>query len=298
MISFGAAQTRFQNLSQDDSADALTFFKASYNVGLHILETELGSFFTEDTYTDLTEVGVFSYPTPDQFIRLKTAYVTISNVRYNMEQIFDEQQWQRLMSQTTGNTSDIPTHIFIRRDRFEMYPTPATAGNTITLIYEAGARDLYNDDYITGTITTLTNGAKAVTASGSTFTSNMVGRYFKIDAFPVWYKISAFGSTTTLTLDKEYQGVSIAAGTSSYTIGEMPRTPESTHQIPIWHGLMDYYQGFKQNESKATYYKNMYELDLKRAKVTFKKRYTSNYIPGSRRQRAINPNDYPTGMSY
>jgi len=297
MISFGAAQTRFQNLSQDNSAAALTFFKASYNVGLHILESELGSFFTEESYTDLTEASVFSYPTPDQFVRLKTAYVTISNVRYNMEQVFDEDRWQAIMSQTTGNTSDIPTHIFVRRDRFEMYPTPATAGNTITLIYEAGGKDLSFDDYSDGTITTLTNGALAVTAASTTFTSAMAGRYFKIDAFPAWYKIASFGTTTTLTLDKPYQGISIAAGTSTYVIGEMPRTPEATHQIPIWHGLMDYFQGFKQNEEKAKYYKSLYEMDLDRAKTTFKKRYSTNYIPG-RRQRQINPNDYPSGLTY
>lgn len=303
MISFGAAQTRFQNLAQDDSASALTFFKASYNVGQHILEAELGSFYTEENHTDITEDGVNSYPLPGQFIRLKTAYVTIGTTRYNLEQVFDEQKWQRLMSETSGIESDILTHIFIRRDRFEVYPYPATGngsstGNTMTLIYEGGGKDLSFDDYITGTITTLANGSKAVTASGSTFTSAMAGRYFKIDAYPAWYKIASFGTTTTLTLDREYQGVSIAAGTEAYTIGEMPRTPETTHQIPIWHAMMDYYQGFKQNEEKAKYYKALFESDLKAAKVTYSKRYSTNYIPGNRRANpVINPNHYPSGMT-
>jgi len=304
MISFGAAQTRFQNLAQDTSDGALTFFKASYNVGQSILEDELGSYYTEDTYTDITESGVFSYPLPaDQFVRLKEAYITISNVRYVLQQVHDETEWQTMLAQTTGNSSDILTHIFIRNNRFEVFPTPATGngsstGNTMTLIYEAGHKDLTADDYLTGTITTLANGAKAVTGSSTVFTAAMAGRYFKIDSYPSWYKIGSYTSATAITLDTPYQGISIAAGSETYVIGEMPRTPSGTHSIPIWYGLMDYYQGFKQNEDKAVYYRNLFEGELKRAKVTYKRRYVSNYIPGNRKRRVINPNDYPSNMTY
>jgi len=299
MISFGAAQTRFQKLAQDTSAGALTFFKASYNVGQHIVEDELGSFFTEETFTDLTEESTFSYPLPeDQFVRLKEAYITVSNVRYRMVQEHDETAWQYRMAQTTGNTSDIPTHIFVRNRTYEIYPTPATAGNTITLIYEAGHKDLSADDYTTGTITTLAKGGVAVTGDSTTFTSAMAGRWLAIDSYPAWYRISAFGTTTTLTLASPYQGISIAAGSETYTIGEMPRTPSGTHSIPIWYGLMDYYQGFKQNADKAKYYKGMFDSELDRAKVTYKKRVSSNYIPGNRSRKVINPNDYPANMTY
>jgi hypothetical protein len=299
MLTFGEMQTQFQDLSQDNSSEALTFGKKNINLGLHILETELGSFYTEETYTDLTEDGVRSYPTPDQFVRLQQAYVTVGNIRYEMQEIMNEQLWQKFIASQTQQESDIATHIFIRRDRFEVYPTPSSAGNTITLIYEGGGRDLYADDYVEGTITTLANGAKAVTASGSTFTSAMAGRYFKINAYPVWYKIATFGTTTTLTLDKEYTGISIAAGTEAYTIGEMPRTPGATHQIPVYYALMQYFNGFKLNEEKGKYYKNLYEDDLARAKITFAQRYSGNYIPGKKSLNAqpINPNLYPSGMA-
>jgi len=302
MISFQGQYTQCQDIAQDEGADALTFFKTNINVGQHILEAELGSYYTEETYTDLTEASVQSYPTPDQFVRLKIAYVTVSSVRHVMEQIFDEAEWQALLAAQASGTSDIARFIFIRRDRFEVYPKPATAGNTITFIYEASGKDLSFADYTDGTITTLANGAKAVTASGSTFTSAMANRYFKINSYPIWYKIASFGTTTTLTLDKEYTGISIAAGTETYTIGEMPRTPESTHHIPVWYAMMNYYNGFKQNAEKGTYYKSLYESDLRRAKVTYSRRYSSNYIPGRRSRAAImrniNPNDYPTGLTY
>ena len=290
--------TMCEDLAQDTNSDAITFFKTHINLGLHILESELGSYYTEETATDLTEASVAAYPTPDTLIRLKVAYVTVGSLRYVMEEVFDEDEWQALQSAQVSQTSNTARYIFIRRDRFEIYPTPATAGNTITLRFEAGSKDLSADDYTTGTITTLANGGTAVTASGSTLTAAMAGRYFKVNSYPVWNKISAFGTTTTLTLDKSYSGIAISAGSEAYTIGEMPRTPESTHQIPVWYALMNYYQGFKQNEEKAKYYNNKYEFDLKRAKTTYSKRYATNYIPGNRQKKLLNPNHYPSGLTY
>jgi len=166
----------------------------------------------------------------------------------------------------------------------------------MTLIYEAGNDELIADDYTTGTIVTLANGDTAVTATGTTFTSAMAGRYLKITADGIWYKIASFGTTTTLTLDKNYEGLSIAAGSEAYTIGEMPRTPESTHIIPAYYALMQYYMGFKQSVTKADYYRKLYETDLKRAKATFGRRYSSKYISG-RTGRAVNPNHFPRNMT-
>lgn len=297
MLSFQSMYELCQDLAQDTNSDAETFFKTNINIGLHILESELGSYYTEETATRSTTDGTNSYTTPDQLIRLKNAYVTVGSLRYVMEEIFDEDEWQALLATQVSQESDVARYIFIRRDRFEIYPTPATTGNTITLRYEAGSKDLSADDYTTGTITTLANAGTAVTASGSTFTAAMAGRYFKINAYPVWYKISAFGTTTTLTLDKPYTGTAISAGTEAYTIGEMPRTPESTHNIPCWYALREYYAGFKQNEEKAKYYNGKYEFDLKRAKTTFSKRYSTNYIPGNRQKKMLNPNLYPSGLT-
>jgi len=298
MLSFQSQYELCQDLAQDTNTDATTFFKTNINIGQHLLESELGSFYTEEEFTDLTEASVSSYPTPDQFVRLKIAYVTVGSVRYVMEEIFDEDEWQMLKSSQASQTSNIAQYIIVRRDRFEIYPTPTSASNTITLRAEAGSKDLQFDDYTTGTITTLANGGVAVTGSSTTFTAAMAGRYFKINASPAWIKIASFGSTTTLTLDKPYSGTSIAAGTSTFTIGEMPRTPESTHQVPVWYALREYYAGFKQNEAKAKYYDTKYEFDLKRAKNTYSKRYSTNYIPGNRQRRLVNPNHYPADMTY
>ena len=299
MLSFQNMYVLAQDLAQDTDSDSLTFFKTNINIGQHLLETELSSFFTEETATVTTVAGTSSYDTPARFIRLENAYVTVSSVRYVMDEVHDEDEWQVYQSnQSSTSRSDVAQKIIVRKDSFEMYPTPSSA-NTVTLRYEAVSADLQYADYTTGTITTLANGAAAVTGSGTTFTAAMTGRYFKIDADNVWYKIASFGTTTTITLDKNYEGTAISSGTETYTIGQMPITPESTHHIPVYYALMNYYQGFKQNEERGAYFRGLYEADMKRAKKTFSRRYSSKYLPprSQRTKSLINPNAYPTGLT-
>lgn len=298
MLSFQGQYTQCQNLSQDNSDPALVFFKTNLNLGLHEVEDKLESYLIEDSWTDLTEASVYSYPTLDRFIRLTEAYITIGGTQYPpMIQVFDEGEWQRLRA--NSSTSDTPTHLFVRGDTIEFYPTPATAGNTITFQAELGKKDLSQDDYTTGTITTLANGGVAVVGSGTAWTSAMIGRYLKVGAYPVWYKVSGVTDTTHLTLSKQYQGIAISAGTETYTIGEMPPIPDTTHMIPVWYALMNYYLGFKQNDSKFLLYKGLFDSELKKVKPIKQKRSVSNYIPGNRTiiTQPVNPNHYPSNMS-
>lgn len=60
--------------------------------------------------------------------------------------------------------------------------------------------------YSTGTVT-INNGATSVVGSGTTWTSAMVGRHILLDG--LWYEITAFVSTTNLTIDT-YQGDNLA----------------------------------------------------------------------------------------
>jgi hypothetical protein len=56
------------------------------------------------------------------------------------------------------------------------------------------------DDYTTGAVTT--DGTTTIIGSGTTFTSGMVGRKFKLNSWSEIYTISAFVSATEITLDK------------------------------------------------------------------------------------------------
>lgn len=69
--------------------------------------------------------------------------------------------------------------------------------------------------YATGTVT-FTNGSTTVTGSGTTFTSDMVGRKIATAYGAPFYVISAFVSTTEVTLADDYDGTT-AAG-SAYVI--------------------------------------------------------------------------------
>lgn len=70
------------------------------------------------------------------------------------------------------------------------------------------------DDYSTGTVS-VTNDSATVTGSGTTFTSSMVGRKFRIEGENAYYKIDAFVSATEITLEQNYQGDTASGETFS-----------------------------------------------------------------------------------
>jgi hypothetical protein len=298
MLSYTALQTKCQDGAKDTSASALTFFQGEINEGLREVQSELGSFYTEEEASVTTVASTATYDLPANFIRLKNAYITVSNVRYEMDVVQDEQEWQFYKSNATNSTSDTLQKIIVRRDSFEVYPTPASASLTITLRYEKGYDELTAADYTTGTITTLSNGAAAVTGSGTTWTAAMAGRYLKITSDGTWYKILTFGTTTTLTLDKNYEGLSISAGSEAYIIGDMPIIPEPTHKLLAYYALWQYYVSLKQSAVKADYWRKIYEVGLRRAKRTYSRRYSSRYIAPNRTSRnTVNPNNYPGAIT-
>lgn len=291
--------TQFQDMSQSQNADFLVIGKRNINLGQKVLETELG-YPPEEDSRSITTTTSDTYNLPENFIRLIKLYVTVATTRYIADEVFDEDTWQTIKRRTSGGTSDNMTHVFLRQKTFEVYPTPSSAGNTMTMIYEALSKDLLNANYTTGTITTLANGGTAVTASGSTFTSAMVGRYFKIDTDGQWYRITAVGSATTLTIASPYQGTAISAGTSTYTIGEIPRTPAATHVIPVYFALWKHFEGVRRDPSMGKYYQGIFEKNLAWAKTVYGNRYSSQVIPsqrGLRRRALLNPNWFPQDIT-
>lgn len=298
MLSWQDLYTQAQDLAQDDSDLALVFLKRNINLGIHRVENALGSFKTVKTGTRTTTVNTYEYDNFADMIRPKSAYLTVGTTRYPLILVKSEDEWQSYRRRSTSFYNDAPTHIYFEADNFEIYPGSQSAGNVLTVKYEAGGKDLQYADYTDGNITTLANGGTVVTGSGTTFTQAMVGRWFKIDADGDWYKILTYTSATSITLDRPYQGTAISAGSSAYTIGEMPIIPSDTHMIPVWYALEKYFRGYKQNNDKANEFKLLFKEDLAEAKVLHKKRYTSNYIPGRRSEGAVvNPNEYPQGMS-
>jgi len=64
--------------------------------------------------------------------------------------------------------------------------------------------------YTTGTASA-TNGSTTITGAGTTWTSDMVGRQIMLNSQGVpWYDITAFVSTTEITLDRAYSGADLS----------------------------------------------------------------------------------------
>src|SRR3989339_1401472 len=63
----------------------------------------------------------------------------------------------------------------------------------------------------------VTNGSKTVTGVDTVWTSAMIGRKFRHSDEAAYYRITAVGGDTSLTIDNEYQGTTDVVG-SSYTI--------------------------------------------------------------------------------
>jgi len=91
------------------------------------------------------------------------------------------------------------------------------------LYADVAAGNRVGTDYTTGNVS-VANTTGVVTGVGTTFTSAMVGRGFKATGHSKWYRISAYSSPTSITIENDeddvsstYDGGAITVG-SNYTI--------------------------------------------------------------------------------
>jgi hypothetical protein len=301
MESWQTLYTLFQKEAQDTNTVVLTDGKADLNRAIRTLETECDLPPLERTRS-ITTTTAGTYALPQNFVRLKELYVTLSDVRYKAIKVYDEITWQMIKQNSISTTSNILTHVFVRPGsyEFEIYPTPSDAGNTMSLIYEALGHDLTADDYVTGGILTLANGGTAMVGTGTTWTAAMAGRWIKPATDYDWYLIDSFTSTTALTLKHAYQGSAISSSTG-YTIGEMSRLPAGRLQrAPVSFALWRYFETKRRDKQMAAIHKNDWEEAVTMAK-DYTRKHVSSIVPSVRRLRASfgarNPNAYPHDVS-
>lgn len=78
------------------------------------------------------------------------------------------------------------------------------------LATNAGLSIIGSNAYSTGTVS-ISNDGTIVTGSGTTWTSAMVGRSILLGE--LWYEITAFGSTTSLTIGRGFSGATLSGST-------------------------------------------------------------------------------------
>lgn len=195
--------------------------------------------FLERSRTILTTASTqfTTLPYDCEMVREVSVIPVGSTLRYTPRLVPSRTIWDQL--NLRSYTSDIPEYYFIFNGQIGLWPTPASTGNTIYITQRTKVIDLSVADYTTGTITTTTNGGTTVVGNGTSWTSQMVGRYIRITYTDtagtgdgLWYEISGVTNSTTLTLTRAYGGTAIAAGTAAYTIGQMPLLPEAFHDLP------------------------------------------------------------------
>lgn len=306
MLSFQGQYELFQDLASDDDATNLTMGKKFVNLGNRKLQAILGRYWNEEerSYTIVTDAisgtSDQAYYLPENFKSLTEFYVTISNIQYPAELIQDEDLWRRINAGTIKSTSAYVQFIYIKWDRFEIWPLPATGDtNTGTFRYRTIDKDLSVADYVTGTITTLANGGVDVTGSGSTWIAKMVGRYFKITDDEQWYKIASRSSNTAIKLTRKYQGVGISSGSDNYTIGQIAHLPPNTHELAVYYAVWKWAL-FRKDVGLAREYERMWKEGVREAQSTWANRSSSNIIRDKshiRRGSLLNPNWYPRDMT-
>lgn len=171
-----------------------------------------------------------------------------SDTIYTPEMVFDPTKWTAIKQARYGSSST-PYFTYVENNKFYVEPIPSVTGNLILLRGRVNVPDLGITDYTTGTITGATNADNTVTGSGTVWTADMVGRYINIPQTTadgggdgLWYEIGSVTSNTELELLQPYEGTTFAAGSASYTIGQVPPIPEAYQIAPLYRACALYWE--------------------------------------------------------
>ena len=250
MLSFQGLHGQVQSLCNDDNSTTLTLLKNFINQTQSNLLARRKDI-TEKSATEDTVASQQAYELPYDYGKMFHLTVTVGSIAYPVLPIEDDQTWLDRNARSSSFTSDIPQFYYIFNDQVYLYPTPTSSSNTITMYYHKRVKAMTFDNYTTGTVDIITNGATAVTGSGTTWTAPMIGRFLSVtpsatataDGDGIWYEIDTRTSDTVIGLKRNYQGTSLTTGASaSYIIGEMPTIPEPYHELLIWRPVALYYQ--------------------------------------------------------
>lgn len=270
MITKSIAQSTLQKLSGNSSTDGTALLLQFWNDSRRTFAGINGGKWPwlEIDGSALTVAAQEYVEIPNNIRRVINARqqngVTVGSVIYPLGLIFDQDRWNSILAMLLGQ-SDVPFFGYQRSNRLYIQPIPSTDGDLVYMRGRVKLTDLTIDDYTTGTIVTLATGTTTVTGSGTTWTAGMVGQYIRItegDAANLgdngWYQIASVTSTTILELVKKYQGTSIAAGSATYTIGQITYEPETYHMAPIYRALAQYWD-FKEDMNLSNRYWRLYD---------------------------------------
>jgi hypothetical protein len=291
MKTFQTLYTEFQTITKDTSASNLAFGKKLINDTQSSI-CQMGNFtFLDDEMYSASVASQQSYRLPHNFLpnSLISCYVTQGGNKYYPKEIISQKDFDVIASDSS--TSSYPEFFTIYGDYINFYPLPSDTSWGIYAKYRQMCKEMSADDYTTGSVTATYNSRK-ITGLGTTFTSDMVGRHIRLPD-GIWYKIQSFSSTTELFAYKTYEGITTSG--YSYVLGDCPIIPDGFQELLIYKPLEHYFM-MTGEESRATFYKNLYDIGLRDLKSRYLSRSSTQVFTVGDSER-VNPNDYPTNLS-
>lgn len=287
-----------------NALDNLSWGSEMINDGIRYLATMF--YFNEVPYIvpGGTVANQQGYQLPGDFESLMNVTVNVGSILYQPKESPSRRHFDALNVIQFYN--DFPQFFYIFNGKLNLYPTPASDGNVITINYKRRVTDLAMED-VTNTTSSatvsVTTNTTTVTASGNAFTNWMgISGWIRIPYSSVnatngdnkWYQIASVTNATTLELKNPYTGATVIGG--NFTIGDVPILPEDYQDLPLYRALRLYYTTRVLDEIKATNYKGMYDegyalLDAKYGSKTISPVLTDTESP------VFNPNLFPRNLS-
>lgn len=256
---FAQTHADYGTISSDSSAANITLGKSFINTCIHKVIAMRDWNFNRATDDKDSVADQQGYDLRQDVNKMDYLYVYTGSIWYAPIEVKTDQEW-RILNRTVI-TSDIPQFWFQNNEtrQVEIFPVPASAGNTIRMGFTKRLADLSVADYTTGTVTTVADDA-TITGSGTTWLDNMVGMYFSVNGTNtqldnIWMKVESFTSTTSLELQ---QSPNAAVSGASYTIAQMIPFPDGFEDIPLNYALWQYYKK-RRRRADAGDYKKDYE---------------------------------------
>lgn len=140
-------------------------------------------------------------------------------------------------------------------------------------------------------------GGDIVTGSGTSWNASMVGYMFRLpfsssanggDNFP--YVINQVYSTTVLALSTSYGGTAIAAGSSTYTIGQISIIPTAYQLIPPYRTTELYYTVISKDEDRSKKFKEMADNLFGQMMIDYGNKDTDPTVQDDFGTPMVNPN--------
>lgn len=269
MFTYTDQQNLAKEISGLSDVSSLLNFKRDINAGTSRFLAKLNRpVDRQSKFTDLA-TGQQYYQFPEDAIKMSYVKVLTGTEWYGLTEVADETTWIQLNRLT--QTTQTPTHFFVKGyDEVGLFPIPSTAvPEGIELIYEPKHVLLTADDYTTGTIS-VSNGLSTIVGNGTTFTTKMAdGSYFLqiTDGNDGnWYRVTNYGSPTSLTLENYYQG--ITSTTATYRIGQCSKIPEEFQEAPVDYAMYRHHLG-KGEMDKAMQFNKLWLTSLKDAESVY-----------------------------